>query len=729
MHRQPQRCDEPITPNDTNNRQQVPRVHIPLPRVPAALPRVPSPTSRLQATTTEAARRERSRKRRVVAIQRATTLLGTTTRVRTRAQVATATARNAPPAMSTRARTRQSSIPPPTSRTGFAAAVKQQRQYRQGLARLTRKVSRMENDIHQAMAVMDTDTGKLLNYRQLMRSDKHKHAWNLSSANEFGRLANGIGGRIKNPTNTIDFIFQHEVPPERMKDVTYGQFVCTVRPEKAEANRTRFTVGGDRINYPGAVATPTAEMLVAKMLFNSVLSTKGARFMTMDISNFYLMTPLPRHEFIRIKLNDIPEEVIIEYKLKEKATKNGSIYIRAKRGMYGLPQAGLLANELLEKRLNKHGYRQSKLVPGLWKHDTRPIQFTLVVDDFGVKYVGEEHAQHLKATLEEHYKLTCDWTGTRYIGITLDWDYKRRQVHLSMPNYVKKALKQFQHTVNKLQHAPYPSVPIQYGAKKQYATQKSSAPLVDAKTKKFIQQVCGKFLFLGRAVDSTLLCPISAIASQSAAPTTDTLKYTHQLLDYLGTQEEAVLSYHASDMVLAVHSDASYLSEPNARSRAGGHFFLSSDTPIPPNNGAVLNIAHIIKNVMSSATEAELAGLYIMAREAVYIRIILEELGHKQPPTPLQTDNAMADAVINGKVQPKRTKAMDMRFHWLRDRECQQQFRIYWRPGKMNYADYWTKHHPEAHHRNIRKEFLTPHIVLEMLRIEQQQKKYTANAA
>ena len=104
--------------------------------------------------------------------------------------------------------------------------------------------------------------------------------------------------------------------------------------------------------------------------------------------------------------------------------------------MYGLPQAGLLvANELLEKRLNKHGYHQSKLVPGLWKHDTRLIQFTLVVNDFGVKYVGEEHAKHLKATLEEHYKLTCDWTG-----LTLDWDYKRRQVHLSMPNYVAKAL-------------------------------------------------------------------------------------------------------------------------------------------------------------------------------------------------------------------------------------------------------------------------------------------------
>ena len=198
------------------------------------------------------------------------------------------------------------------------------------------------------------------------------------------------------------------------------------------------------------------------------------------------------------------------------------------------------------------------------------------------------------------------------------------------------------------------------------------------------------------------------------------MRHTQQLLDYLATQEDAVLTYNASNMILAVHSDASYLSKPKARSRAGGHFFLSSDTPIPPNNGAVLNIAHIIKHVVSSAAEAELAGLYIMAREAVYIRIILEEMGHKQPPTSLQTNNSMAEVVINGKVQSKQTKAIDMQFHWLRDQECQQQFRVYWQPGKMNYADYWTKHHQATYHQNMRKEFLTPHIILEMLRIEQQ---------
>jgi hypothetical protein len=377
-------------------------------------------------------------------------------------------------------------------------------------------------------------------------------------------------------------------------------------------------------------------MLVAKMLFNSVIY-KGAQFMTMNISNFYLMTPLHHAKFIQIKLTDIPDKVINKYKLREKATKNGSIYIRAKHGMHSLPQAGLLTNK------NKHGYQQSKLVPGRWKCNTRPIQFTLVGNDFGVKYVGKEHAQHLKNALEEH-----DWTGKQYIGIALSWDYNKRQVHLSMPNYMQKALKQYQHKAGKLQHAPYQSAPIKYGTKKQYATQESKTPILDDKAKQFIQQLCGKFLFLGRAVDRTLLCLISAIASQSSNPTEDTMQQTLQLLNFLATQKDAILSYHASDMVLAVHSNASYLSKPKAQSWVGEHFFLSSNTTISPNNGAIMNIAYIIKNVVSSATKTELAGLYIIAHKAVYIRIILEELGHAQPPTPLQTDNAMADGVING---------------------------------------------------------------------------------
>ena len=169
------------------------------------------------------------------------------------------------------------------------------------------------------------------------------------------------------------------------------------------------------------------------------------------------MTPLKRPEYIRVRLDDMPDEIIKEYDLRSKTNAKGFIFMEVTKGMYGLPQAGLLANELLEQRLNKHGYVQSKLVPGLWKHNTRPIQFSLVVDDFGVKYVGREHAEHLKTVLEEHYKVTADWSGTRYAGIHLQWDYDNNKVHLYMPGYIKRALKQFQHKLTEKQFHPSPT--------------------------------------------------------------------------------------------------------------------------------------------------------------------------------------------------------------------------------------------------------------------------------
>ena len=376
--------------------------------------------------------------------------------------------------------------------------------------------------------------------------------------------------------------------------------------------------------------------------------------------------------------------------------------------MYGLPQAGLLANELLEERLMAHGYKQSEIIPGLWKHNKRNITFTLVVDDFGVKYIAKADVLHLTNALKQSYKITEDWSGKKYIGLTLNWDYENRKVHLSMPGYVKKTLERFDHTAPaKPQNQPYPHIPPQYGAKIQYAADPDNSPVLSNDDKKFIQQVTGTLLYYARPVDPTLLTALSAIASQQARPTQFTMGRAKQVLDYVASQPEAILTYRASNMILAVHSDAGYLNEPEAHSRAGGHFYLSTDAKFPPNNGAILNIAQIIKAVMSSAAEAELGALFINAKEAVYIRNMLMEMGHNQPPTPIQTDNSTAEGVINNKIQPKRTKSMDMRFNWLRCREAQEQFRFFWRPGGQNLADYWKKHHPAAHHQNMRAEFLT----------------------
>ena len=149
------------------------------------------------------------------------------------------------------------------------------------------------------------------------------------------------------------------MPVDRFKDCTYVRIVCNERPEKQDPKRVCIKVGGDRINYPGDCGTPTADMLTVKLLLNSVVSTEGAKFMTMDISNFYLMTPLKRKEYVRMKLDNFPEDVIDHYNLRAKATTDGYVYVAVKRGMYGLPQSGILAQELLEKRLEDVGYHQS----------------------------------------------------------------------------------------------------------------------------------------------------------------------------------------------------------------------------------------------------------------------------------------------------------------------------------------------------------------------------------
>ena len=135
---------------------------------------------------------------------------------------------------------------------------------------------------------------------------------------------------------------------------------------------------------------------------------------------------------MQLKLSNLPKDVVKQYGLAEKVTTDEYVYVEIMRGMYRFPQSGLLAQQLLEKRLNKEGYQQSTLTPGFWTHKWRPISFTLCVDDCGVKYVGHKHADHLMAALKKYYNISCNTKGKRYLGLTLDWDYDKRGVHLSM---------------------------------------------------------------------------------------------------------------------------------------------------------------------------------------------------------------------------------------------------------------------------------------------------------
>jgi hypothetical protein len=117
---------------------------------------------------------------------------------------------------------------------------------------------------------------------------------------------------------------------------------------------------------------------------------------------------MDRYEYFRMKLELFPEDIIEEYGLRDKVDSDGNVFCEVRRGMYGLPQAGIIAQDLLTKRLHKAGYSQSRVTPGYWRHNWRPISFSLVVDDFGVKYINKEDVKHLISVLKQDYEIDTD---------------------------------------------------------------------------------------------------------------------------------------------------------------------------------------------------------------------------------------------------------------------------------------------------------------------------------
>jgi hypothetical protein len=256
---------------------------------------------------------------------------------------------------------------------------------------------------------------------------------------------------------------------------------------------------------PG-IAVPRYGMVTVKIHLNSVVSTKGARYCPIDLKDFYLNTPMAHPEFMRMKLAELSKEFARIYKQHDLANTNKYISIKIQKGMYGLPQAGIPVQELLKKRLNKHGYCQSPITPGLWQHNFHLTSFTLCVDDFGIKYVGREHVKHLSGILKEHYKCSQDWSSARYLGMNIDWDYINKNVHVSMLNYVPEALIRLQHAPpTKPQHQPYPHAKPAYSATKQCVETIDMSPPLSKEDKKYVQEVVGTFSTMNDALTAQCL--------------------------------------------------------------------------------------------------------------------------------------------------------------------------------------------------------------------------------
>ncbi len=256
-------------------------------------------------------------------------------------------------------------------------------------------------------------------YKKLQHDPDLKHIWVSAMSKELHHLAQGKAG-ITTATNTIFFLAHKDIrciPTNQV--VTYAHIIIDHRPSKEDTNRDHIIVGGNLITYSFELTTCTTDMVSSKLLWSSTISTRGAQFAGANIKNMYIETPLDRYKFIKMSLSLFPQDIIHHYGLFDRAL-NGNIYMEICKGVYGLPQAVILANKLLKKCLAKHGYFKQPHTPGLWKHSSRPVWFNLAVDDFGIKYIGKEHLQHLYDALQkETYGIVENQTSNIYGGINL----------------------------------------------------------------------------------------------------------------------------------------------------------------------------------------------------------------------------------------------------------------------------------------------------------------------
>ena len=532
-------------------------------------------------------------------------------------------------------------------------------------------------------------------YSKLRQGPDQEH-WDAAFADELRRLVFR--------TKSITWIKSGILPQGRT--ATYANPVGRIKSVNGQRTfRIRLTYGGDRSDFDGNRTSYTVEYTTAKCLLNAVV-TENAEHITLDLEDFYLFTDLERPEYMRMPIAFIPMSLRVELGM-DHLPDSSSILWEVNKGLYGMPQAGLLAQQELNKLLAANDYIASPTTAGLYTHRTRKIQFVVWVDDFLIKFKrgDRKDINHLLDVLSTKYKYKVDWSGRTYLGMTILHQHRQRKLTISMPGFVDRLLRD----LNIVKGAHDPRSPMAY-VSPTYATgpqleHEDNTPLLDPAGVTFIQRVVGKCLFFGRIISPLIECATNKIGSVQSRPTQAVLKAALRLCQYLAHHPDHSITYRPSNMRLVIHTDAAHNSESRSRSRAGGIFYLG-DPPFTginttdPNTipGPIATVSTIIPTVCQASSESEYAAAYLNAQRGESIRQTLADLGYPQiQPTPMIYDNEVAGKIADQSCKLKRAKAIAMRYHWLRDRVAMGHFTMVWRPGPHNLADLLTKAHPVHH--------------------------------
>jgi hypothetical protein len=523
------------------------------------------------------------------------------------------------------------------------------------------------------------EDGTSITYRKL-HEGPYAEYWQQADAEEIERLFT---------SGTLRPIYQHDIPPDR--SATYVNPVCSekLRDSGAIKFRTRATIGGDQIDYPYNTTAVTANLECIKILLNAMISD-DVQFSTIVLEDFYLGTNLPRPEYIRIPTRFIPPKVIAHYKLQKYIKKN-ALYCAVLKTHYGLPQAGALSQERLFAHLAKHGYIQLAHSQSLFRNRDGSIRFSLVVDDFAVVWRDKASTMYFIQTLRKLYTVKVDWQESKYLGMDIAINRPKRHVTLSVPGYIQKLLRKMRPRGVKTSATPSVYQAPKYNSPRAQTATVDESPMASQAQQHELQVIVGTLLYYARTVDPSILTAVCELGSVQASPTQKDMLKAERLLQYVSTHQRGATRYYASDMQLQVQSDASYPCRTKARSVLGGFHFLGTPERI---NGPIFCTSKIISCVCASVAEAELGAAFQNAQKAAEFRNTLHELGYPQIPTTIRIDNTVAEGLAADTINAKRSKSMDVRFFWLRDRIKNGQFAVKHLAGKWNISDFFTKSLP-----------------------------------
>ena len=428
---------------------------------------------------------------------------------------------------------------------------------------------------HYAGATGNTDTsGGRLQYRKLIKEDHPDHiAWRAAGDAEFTKLF------VDRPT--LRLIHESDKPSDRI--ASYLNCQCRKKVHKAGepafTARVRGTYGGNVTDYTGERTAQNAAMSTVKITLNKVVSDDSRIFVTADITDMYLIdNPLERPEYLRISLADMSPWAISHFRVRDYMSVGAtSVLAEVTNGLYGLPQAGRLAQAKLRRHLTDEGYIESAITPCHWSHPTDAIEFDIITDDFGISTAGPEPAERLFTALRKYYPITTAMSGNEFIGLSVKFNYSpgSRSCEISMPNYVADALTRFKIDVPLavLTSEP-PGPPIRYGSREAQHAHIDNSPRLDAAGLLLLQEINGVILYYARAVDAMVLTASSRLGTEVKEPTELSLIKAFHLLAHMATFPSATIVYYPSDMILRVSCDASYNSESGARSRSGVFMYL-----------------------------------------------------------------------------------------------------------------------------------------------------------